>query len=94
MGSFRHPQVFNPLDLEILDRVCEAAWAKVEALEPFRDREKDSERQEALCKLVMDQAGTGRVDFDTLFDRVVANISETWVFFTKSGSSGSPEVGA
>ena len=36
MGSFRHPRVFDPLDLEISDRVCEAAWAQLEAREPFR----------------------------------------------------------
>jgi hypothetical protein len=46
----------------------------------------------------MDQTGRGRVDFDTLFDKVVANMPESWVFFVKpgsrTGSSGSPEVGA
>lgn len=93
MGSFKHPRVFNPLDLEILDRVYEAAWAQVEAREPFRDREQDSQRQEELRKLVMDQAGTDKLDFDTLCDRVLANM-ETWVFFTKTGASGLPEVGA
>jgi len=36
MGSFRHPRVFDPLDLEISDRVCEVAWAQLEAREPFR----------------------------------------------------------
>ena len=96
MGSF-HPRAFHPLDLEIIDRVYEAAWAQVEAREHFRDRENDSERQEALRKLVMDQAGTGKVDFDTLFQKVV---TESWLFFTapgsrtKTGSGGSPEVGA
>ena len=35
MGSFRHPCVFDPLDL-FIDRVCEAAWAQLEAREPFR----------------------------------------------------------
>jgi hypothetical protein len=99
MGSFHHPRVFNPLDLEIIDRVYQAAWAQVEAREPFRDRESDSERQEALRKLVMDQTCTGRVDFDTLFQKVMASMPESWVFFMKHGSakagpSGSPEVGA
>jgi hypothetical protein len=60
MASFKHPRVFDPLDLEIIDRVCEAAWAQLEACEPFRDREQDEERREALCKLVMDQTGTDR----------------------------------
>src|SRR5215831_5622344 len=31
MRSFRHPRVFDPLDFEIIDRVCEAAWAQLEA---------------------------------------------------------------
>jgi predicted alpha/beta hydrolase len=98
VDSFHHPRVFNPLDLEIIDRVYEAAWAQVEARELFRDRESDSERQEALRKLVMDQTDTGRVDFDTLFEKVMANMPENWVFFVKpsigGASGGSPEVGA
>jgi hypothetical protein len=94
MGSFQHPRVFYPLDLEIMDRVYEAAWAEVEARDPFRDKDKDGEREETLRKLIMDQTGTGKVDFDTLLHRVVANMPETWVVFARTGSSGSPEVGA
>src|SRR5262245_60163749 len=98
MGSFQHARVFNSLDLEIIDCVYEAAWAQVEARDPFRDRESDSERQKALRKLVMDQTDTGRVDFDTLFEKVMANMPENWVVVVKpsigGGSSGSPEVGA
>jgi hypothetical protein len=94
MGSIRHPRVFHPLDLEIMDRVYEAAWAELEARDPFRNREKDGEREETLRKLVMDQTGTGKVDFDTLLGRVVANMPETWVVFARTRSSGSPEVGA
>jgi hypothetical protein len=94
MGSFQHPRVFYPLDLEIMDRVYEAAWAEVEARDPYRDKDKDGEREETLRKLIMDQTGTGKVDFDTLLGRVVANMPETWVVFARTGSSGSPEVGA
>ena len=94
MGSFQHPRVFYPLDLEIMDRVYEAAWAEVEARDPFRDKDKDGEREETLRKLIMDQTGTGKVDFDTLLGRVVANMPETWVVFARTGSSGSREVGA
>ena len=36
MGSFN--QGFDSLDLEIIDRVYETAWAQLEAREPFRDR--------------------------------------------------------
>ena len=93
MGSYKHPRVFHPLDLEIMDRVFEAAWAELEARDPFRDREKDGERGETLRRLVMDQTGTGKVDFDTLLARVVANMPETWIVFARTGSSGSPEVG-
>ena len=93
MGSYKHPRVFHPLDLEIMDRVYEAAWAELEARDPFRDREKDGERGETLRKLVMDQTGTGKVDFDTLLGRVVANMPETWVVFARTVSSGSPGVG-
>jgi len=77
MGSFKHPRVFHPLDLEIIDCVYEAAWAALEASAPFRDRARDGERGEVLRKLVMDSTETGRVNFDTLCDRVLANMTET-----------------
>ena len=60
MGSFKHPRAFGPLDLEIFDLVYEAAWAALEARDPFRDTEKDGARQQALRKLVMDNTGTAR----------------------------------
>ena len=37
MGSYKHPRVFHP-NLEIMDRVYEAAWAELEARDPFRDK--------------------------------------------------------
>jgi hypothetical protein len=89
MVSFQDPRVFYPLDLEIMDRVYEAAWAELEARDPFRDREKDGEREETLRRLVMDQTGTGKVDFDTLLGRVVAHMPETWIVFARTGSTGS-----
>jgi hypothetical protein len=73
---------FHPLDLEIMDRVYEAAWAALEARDPFRDTDKDGERQESLRKLVFDNTGTGRIDFDTLCDRVLTNMPENWTVFT------------
>ena len=87
MGSFGHPRIFDPLDLEIIDRVCEAAWAQLEARDPFRDREQDEERREALCKLVMDQTGTDRIEFDTLCEKVLANMPEAWVTFAARAES-------
>jgi hypothetical protein len=74
MGSSSRPRVFDPLDLEIIDRVYEAAWAQLEAREPARDREVDGERHEALRKLVFACAIPGGVDFDKLYDRVLANM--------------------
>src|SRR6188472_3976322 len=78
MGSFKHPHAFDPLDLEIIERVYEAAWAQVEASEPFRDKERDGERQEALRKLLMNEAGTDKVAFDSLCEKVLAKMPESW----------------
>jgi hypothetical protein len=81
MGSFKRNRVFDPLDLEIIDRVYEAAWAKIEAREPLRNTQRDSERQEGLRKLIFAVASTGHlgagnhVDFDNLCDEVLENIS-------------------
>lgn len=82
MGSYKHPQVFGPLDLEIIDRVYDAAWAELEAREPFRDRERDEERRDELRKLIMDSTGTGRVEFDALRARVLANMPRKRSFST------------
>jgi hypothetical protein len=83
MGSYKHPQVFGPLDLEIIDRVYDAAWAELEAREPFRDRERDEERRDELRKLIMDNTGTGQVEFDALYERVLANMPQKRPFFTR-----------
>ena len=76
MGSFKHPHAFDPLDLEIIDRVYEAAWAQVEARDPSRDRQKDGEWQKALKKLVFALAASGHVDFDSLLDNVLESLPE------------------
>ena len=76
IGSFKYPHAFDPLDLEIIDRVYEAAWAQVEAPDPSRDRQKDGERQKALKKLVFALAASGPVDFDSLLDTVLASVPE------------------
>ena len=60
MGSFKHPRVFDPLDLEIIDRVYEAAWAQIEARDPKRDTSKDCDRQEVLRKLVLPALAVGK----------------------------------
>ena len=74
MRFLKRRGVFDPLDLEIIDQVYETAWAQLEAREPLRDREKDADRERALRKLVFALATPGIVDFDTLSDRVLANM--------------------
>jgi hypothetical protein len=71
MGS--RPRAFDPLDLEIIDRVYEAAWAQVEARSPFRNPDSDGERREALRKYVISCAIEGKIEFDALYERVVAH---------------------
>lgn len=74
MSSLKRSRVFDPLDLEIMDRVYEAAWARVEAEEPLRDTERDAERQQELRKTIFGLAGIGHVEFDDLCDSVLATI--------------------
>ena len=40
MRFLKRRGVFDPLDLEIMDRVYETAWAQLEAREPLRDEKK------------------------------------------------------
>jgi hypothetical protein len=40
------------LDLEIINLVCEAAWAEIQARESKRDTEEDGKLQEALRKCI------------------------------------------
>jgi hypothetical protein len=75
MSSFNYAHAFDPLDLEIIDRVFEASWAQIEARDSKRDTTKDADQQEALRKLVFACANAGTVDFDRLFDCVIANLA-------------------
>ena len=90
MGSFKRPRVFDPLDLEIVDRVYEAAWAQVEARETNRDREQDGERQEALRKRIFACAYPGRVDFDILYESVIASLAQSELEVSNRGSNAAP----
>ena len=82
MGPFKRPRVFHPLDLEIMDRVYEAAWAQIEARDPFRDRNEDGKRQDALRKRLFALATPGPVDFDKLYDKVLARMPNIPAVFT------------
>src|SRR5262245_14333211 len=68
-----HSRIFDPLDLEIIDHVYKAAWAQLETRVAFRDRVHDSERRDELRKLVMNNTGTDKIEFDALYERVVAH---------------------
>jgi hypothetical protein len=74
MSSFA--RVFDPLDLEIIDRVVEAVWVRIEAQSSLRDGRTDDELKEMLLKQVMICAASGKVDFDALYDKVAASMSE------------------
>jgi hypothetical protein len=69
MGSYK--RVFDPLDLEIIDLVYEAALVQIAARDPLSDPIKEQERQEALKKLVFAVAQPGSVEFDSLLDKVL-----------------------
>jgi hypothetical protein len=77
MGSYKHPRIFLPLDLQIVDMVYDAAWAHIVNNDPFRDTARDGERKEALREKVVALA-QGTADFDTLLTAVLRNLSEPW----------------
>jgi hypothetical protein len=83
MGSFKHHRVFQPYELEIIDRVYEAAWARLNARHPFRKAQWDEERQEALRKIIMDQTGTDRVQYSALGEKVLSNLDQMWITFPR-----------
>ena len=76
MGSMTLRQKFDPLDLEIVDRVYEVACAYIEARDLYRNTDKDAEEEDVLRKRVFALAGPGQLDFDTLCDDVLASIDE------------------
>jgi hypothetical protein len=63
---------FDPLDLEVIDRVYEAACAALLARNPETDANKESARQKNLRQRLFVLAQPGSVDFDTLFDQVMS----------------------
>jgi hypothetical protein len=68
---------FDPLDLEIIDRVYEVAWAHIQACQPNRNSASDGLRQGMLRKKIFGVArmlGPGHVDFDALTEIVLATI--------------------
>jgi len=64
------PRVLDPLDLEIIDRVYEAAFEA--QMPPSRPRD---ELRESLRKRVMTCAASGKVEFDSLYEQVCASLA-------------------
>jgi hypothetical protein len=88
-------QAFDPLDLEIIYRVYETAWSEIEADNHLRDVSKDDERKEAFRKRVFALVGTGPVDFDALYEKVMGSTFEPWIIPSGKMPRGSPpSVGA
>ncbi len=88
MGSYKHPRIFLPLDLQIVEMVYDAAWTHIVNNDPFRDTTRDEERKEALREKVFALA-QGSVDFDALLNVVMSNISEPWAILVSPESKGS-----
>jgi hypothetical protein len=92
MGSLRRPRVFDPLDLEIIDRVYEAAWARVEANNFTRDTNRDDERKKALRQWIFALADSHPIDFDALSDKLERSVPEVWVRPPGKKPRGSPPL--
>lgn len=80
MGSATpESQKFNPLDLEMLDRVYALACLYIEARDLCSAKEKDAAEDAALRQRVFALAETGPVNFDTLSDKVLASLASPGV---------------
>ena len=71
MGSSDR-SAFDPLDLEIIDRVYEAAWAALLARDPVDTDDQEAARQKNLRQRLIVLAKPGSVDFDTLYEKVLS----------------------
>jgi hypothetical protein len=71
MVSLNLRQKFDPLDLEIIDRVYDVARAYMEACNLYRNAVKDAQEEDVVRKQVFALAGSARLDFDALCDRVL-----------------------
>ncbi len=65
-------QKFDPLELEIVEQVYEAASAYLEAQNLYADENKAAEEEDALRHMVFALAGRDAIEFDTLCNKVVA----------------------
>jgi hypothetical protein len=68
--------VFDPTDLEVLQHVYEAAWARIETDHFDRDPKQDAALQAALRKWVFALSGNDPVNFEVLLEQL--NGVPTW----------------
>jgi hypothetical protein len=78
VASFQHARAFDPLELELIERAYDAAWATLIARAPQRDPAKDAERKMALRKCVHVAIRSGEIDVEALRDRALATMPEYW----------------
>jgi hypothetical protein len=78
MGSFKKPHAFDPVDLEIIERAYEGAWAMIATREPCRDTSKDEERKKALRRRTFALVCYGISDVETLRNKILASMPEYW----------------
>ncbi len=71
---YRHP-AFDPLDLEIIDLVYEAACVHLASHHPNHDLAQE-EWELILRKRLFALAEPGRVDFDALWERALGSMTE------------------
>ena len=76
MGTISRRSKFDPSDLELVDRVYAVACAYIEARDLYRNPRHDVEEKDALRRLMFTAADDGRLDFDTLFYRVLGDMDK------------------
>jgi hypothetical protein len=90
MGSFKHPRAFLPLDLQVVEMVCDAAWTQIADRDPFRDTTFDEDRKGALRRTVFALAHNVPVDYETLLNRVMSNVPKACALFVAVERSPKP----
>ena len=92
MGSFK-PDAFDPLELELIESAYDVAWKTIVARDLNRDTSRDAERQASLRRLLFVFARQGPVDLDTLCDKVLGGMPETWMLLTAAKRGRKTEGG-
>jgi hypothetical protein len=77
MGSLQRRHKFDPSELELIDRVYKVACLHIEACNLYRAAPYIAEEEDRLRKAIFACAASGRLDFDTLCDKVLASLTET-----------------